>query len=252
MAKLSLDQTKELKVLLAQVKALEKTISESLKQQSESEIGKYASYKQMAMMYNDFADKVKNYVTVAAIYNVYDTENMRGLYDTTWIQQKEILESVLVSTRMLMAIMEGSLEFVDDEIDNLENFIAKKLRSVIRDVPKCEKEVQNAIENLFIGRGLDKGVDFDREAGKFNFAGREYIPDFIIDKLNLCLEVKLLKDASRKSKLIEEINADITAYGKKYNRIIFVIYDLGIIRDEVEFKRDMENSGNIKVIIIKQ
>lgn len=139
---------------------------------------------------------------------------MKGLYDTTWIQQKEILESVLVSTRMLIATMEGSLEFIDDEIDNLENFISKKLRNVIRDVPKYEKEVQNAIEDLFIGRGLDKGVDFDRETGKFNFAGREYVPDFIMDKLNLYVEVKLLKDTAKKSKMIEEINADITAYGK--------------------------------------
>lgn len=52
--------------------------------------------------------------------------------------------------------------------------------------------------------------------------------------------------------MIEEINADITAYSKEYKRQIYVIYDLGVIRDEVEFKRDIENAkDDIKVIIVK-
>lgn len=52
--------------------------------------------------------------------------------------------------------------------------------------------------------------------------------------------------------MIEEINADITAYNKEYKRQLFVIYDLGVIRDEIEFKRDIENSGDdIRVVIVK-
>jgi hypothetical protein len=100
------------------------------------------------------------------------------------------------------------------------------------------------------GRGLNKGVDYDRETGKFEFSGKEYIPDFVIPKLQLCIEVKLLKE-NRKSKVIEEISADVTAYGKQYIRQLFVVYDLGYIQNEAEFIRDIENAGNIKVIIIK-
>jgi hypothetical protein len=34
---------------------------------------------------------------------------------------------------------------------------------------------------------------------------------------------------------------------------MFVVYDLGVIRDEVEFRRDIEGAGNaIKVILVKQ
>ena len=85
----------------------------------------------------------------------------------------------------------------------------------------------------------------------YEFSGKEYIPDFIVPKLNLCIEVKLLKDG-RKSRIIEEINADITAYNKIYKRQLFVVYDLGVVRDEVEFKRDIENAkDDIKVIIVK-
>lgn len=51
--------------------------------------------------------------------------------------------------------------------------------------------------------------------------------------------------------MIEEINADITAYTKVYNEIIFLVYDIGVIPDVLEFKRDIENSGNVKVIVVK-
>lgn len=73
---------------------------------------------------------------------------------------------------------------------------------------------------------------------------------FIIPKLSLCIEVKLLRE-NRKSKVIEEISADITAYSKQYQRQLFIVYDLGCIQNEEEFKRDIENAGNVKVIIVK-
>lgn len=68
--------------------------------------------------------------------------------------------------------------------------------------------MHNAIESLLLGCGLTKGVDYDRESGKFEFSGREYIPDFIMPKMSLCIEVKLLKEG-RKSKIIEEIGTEI-------------------------------------------
>lgn len=136
--------------------------------------------------------------------------------------------------------MENEVDFINDEYSNLENFLKTKLRTT-----------HNAIEMLFVGKCWNKGIDYDRESGKFEFSGKEYIPDFIVKKLGLCIEVKLLKE-NRKSKVIEEINADITAYSKEYKRQLFVVYDLGFIRDEIEFKRDIENSGDeIRVIIVK-
>lgn len=137
------------------------------------------------------------------------------------------------------------------EYTELCQFFETRLRAMFRVQPANEIEVQNAIENMFICKGWQKGKEYDRESGKLMFSGKEYIPDFIIPKLNLCIEVKLLKNG-RKSKVIEEINADITAYSKEYSRQMFIVYDLGVIRDELEFKQDIENAGNdIKVIIVK-
>lgn len=250
MSKLELQQTKEFKVLLRQAKNLVETINGFLNSDV-SDTSKYTSYKTMANIYNMLSKELLKINKINVIGTVYDLENMPGIYDTTWITQKEILESVLISSKMLVSAIEGNLDFIDDEIDNLFNFIYKKLRATIFGLPQKEKEIQNSLESLLLGRGMNKGIDYDRECGKFMFSGREYIPDFIIPKLKLCIEVKLLKDLKRKSKTIEEINADITAYSKEYERILFVIYDVGIIRDEVEFKRDIESFDNVKVVIVK-
>ena len=116
--------------------------------------------------------------------------------------------------------------------------------------PEKEIEIQNAIESLLLGRGLSKVMDYDRESGKFEFSGKEYIPDFVISKMSLCIEVKLLREG-RKSRVIDEIGADITAYQKMYSRQLYIVYDLGVIQNEIEFKRDIEKVDGVKVIIVK-
>jgi len=63
--------------------------------------------------------------------------------------------------------------------------------------------------------------------------------------------VKLLKAADQLKAMIDEINADIRVYGKLYERQLYVVYDLGIIRDEAEFKHDLENAVGVSVLIIK-
>ena len=82
-------------------------------------------------------------------------------------------------------------------------------------------------------------------------SGKESIPDFIFRPLSTALEIKLTKDRSRQRKLIDEINADIAAYATGYSSIIFLVYDLGTIRNEIEFKQGLESSGNVSVLIVK-
>lgn len=139
----------------------------------------------------------------------------------------------------------------EQEYCDLQNFIKENLRATFFDKPSKEKEVQDNIERLFLGRGMKNGIDYGRETGAVKYSDKEFIPDFIISSLNLCIEVKLLKDYKSKA-VIDQINADIVAYGTKYNRIMFVIYDLGGIRDEAKFKGDIEKvRDGIKVIIVK-
>lgn len=83
------------------------------------------------------------------------------------------------------------------------------------------------------------------------FFSKEYKPDFIFPKLDLALEVKLSKTKAKSKEIVDEINADIKAYSKGYNQLLFLIYDMGTIRDEMEFKNDLDNKDNIQLLIIK-
>jgi hypothetical protein len=89
---------------------------------------------------------------------------------------------------------------------------------------------------------------------RYNHAGRsrsyqrpyhitKYEPKNRFDRMFISLK--------RIKKLADEINADIQSYGKFYSNQLFVIYDLGSIRDEDEFKKDLDNNENISLIIIK-
>lgn len=246
----SLNETREIKVLIMQVNAFCEMIHEVLSDAHTNEIGRYSCFKDMARIYNDFAERAKKFLNGSEIFYTFNLDEIPSWGDSVWSTQKRILEQVLLLAKMLLASLEGSVDFVDDEFDNIENFIQSRLRTVIFKKPEKEIEVQNAIESLLLGRGLAKGIDYDRESGKFEFSGKEYIPDFIIPKMSLCIEVKLLREG-RKSKVIEEISADITAYRKNYERQLYVVYDLGIIQNELEFKRDIEMVDGVKVIIVK-
>lgn len=247
------DSAKMRKLLIAQVKALEKHVNRSLGDATTESHCRYVAFKSYAQSYNQLArhtEKLLEYPPNSL--STMDTNTMGSPGDTRWGTQKHIMELVAYNVSLLLAHLESATDFVEDEFDNFSNFIRSKLRSAIFSAPTKEVEVQNAIELLLIGRNMTKAIDYDRETGKIEFSGKEYIPDFVLPKMNLCVEVKLLRPG-KKSSIIDEINADITAYSTKYERLLFVVYDLGVIRDEAEFRRDIENAGaNIKVVIVKQ
>ncbi len=249
---MDIEKTKHIKYLLLRCESLKENMIRTLNDNLTDVSGRYAAFKTYAKEYNYLADEVRTFL---GLYNTrimyFDVDKMKNWADTLWPQQKEVIDSLLIFSDTLIALLEKEIGFIDDEYANLENFIKTKLRSLLFSKPEKEIEVQNAIESLLIGKGWNKGIDYDRETGKIEFSGKEYIPDFIVSKLDLCIEVKLLREG-KKSRIIDEINADITAYNKMYKRQMFIIYDLGEIRDEVEFKRDIESAHDeIKVIVVK-
>ena len=104
---------------------------------------------------------------------------------------------------------------------------------------------------LLIGRGLQKGPDYDREKGRVKVSSKEVIPDFHFPPLRAALEVKFVDQTRKRSEVIDEINADTLAYMKVYDHVLFVVYDLGIIRDEIEFRSDLEATPGVTVVVVK-
>lgn len=63
--------------------------------------------------------------------------------------------------------------------------------------------------------------------------------------------MKLSKSGDKLRAIVDEINADIRAYGTLYERQLYVLYDLGTIRDEAEFRRDLETAPGVSVVVVK-
>jgi hypothetical protein len=133
------------------------------------------------------------------------------------------------------------------EILKIISLIENGLRKTIRTTPKNESEIQDKLETLFIGANFE----FTREKERIQYSSKTYQPDFVFAKIETVVEVKFCNRDAREKELIREINDYIVAFKTKYPNLIFVVYDLGIIRDLDQFKKSFEKQGSVIVKIIK-
>ena len=78
------------------------------------------------------------------------------------------------------------------------------------------------------------------------YSGKEFVPDFIFVPADMFIEVKLVKTAERTKTVIDEINADILAYKTEYSKGMFIVYDVGIIRDASEFAGSSNSTWTLR------
>jgi hypothetical protein len=156
----------------------------------------------------------------------------------------------LIKRRGMDAVFEGKDTPKEaSEILTIVSLIENKLRKLVRDKPTKEKEINDAIEHLFIGAGLDG--QFTREKEHIVYSSKTYIPDFVFKKIETIVEGKFCDTSVKEKEIISEINDDIVAYKTKYPNLIFVVYDVGTIRDVDEFRDAIEKQGSIIVKVIK-
>ncbi len=80
---------------------------------------------------------------------------------------------------------------------------------------------------------------------------KTYIPDFMVQKADLAIDIKLATATGHEKLMIAEINDDILAYRTKYGNLFFIVYDCGIIRDIDRFIRSFEANGTVYVRVVK-
>jgi hypothetical protein len=230
----------KLREYLHWVNSLLASMDASVRSAGESDIWKHASYKKYARKYNQVIDEIGRNVQLPPILDVFDLDRIPGGGDTVIFQQREIFDAVHVNASLLKGFLESKIGVVEDETVGLRDFLEARLRSAMLKLPERERDVQDAVETLLIGRGYQKGLTYDREVGRVKVSVKEVIPDFILPRLGLALEIKLSGSVAKVKAIVDEINADIRAYGKEYRSLLFVVYDLGHIRDEAEFRQDLE------------
>lgn len=212
---------------------------------------RYSSYKAYMRKYNQLLENISKIQKIDSIVDYFNLENVLSQFDSIPGHHKEYFDSVYLNLSILKSYLENILGLKKSEVLILKDFFQSNLRKAVFKEPQNEKEVQDIIEQLLIGKGFSKGIDYDRETGRVKISAKEVIPDFILPKLNTALEVKYSTGKTKSKAIIDEINADIQSYSKNYESILFIIYDLGSIRDEDEFKNDLDNSDNINLVIIK-
>lgn len=224
----------QLREALLTVTAL-KTSMEHALQSDPNAVWRHAAYRDYMRKYNHVTNHLRTFTTITVPIDLYDLDKVRSWGDTAMPDQKRLFESVHANLAILEAWLIARVDLPAEKAESLKNFFEANLRRAIFEVPTQEKEVQNAVEQLLIGRGFTKGIDYDREVGRVKVSIKEVVPDFILSKLSFAIEVKLAKTDSKARAIVDEINADIQAYGRAYSHLLFIVYDLGTIRDVLEF-----------------
>jgi hypothetical protein len=127
---------------------------------------------------------------------------------------------------------------------NLAEF---KLRKVVRNTPEAERDIQDSFENLLVGAD----IPYSREAEKIEYSSKTYIPDFVIGRIDLAIDMKLCGREGREKEIISEINDDILAYQTAHSNLLFVVYDVGFIRDVDRFVGSFQEHERVIVRVVK-
>ncbi|HAJ57555.1 MAG TPA: hypothetical protein DCL35_07290 [Candidatus Omnitrophica bacterium] len=139
------------------------------------------------------------------------------------------------------------VDFKVTPIVDIINLIKRNLRKAFKTEPKNESEVQDCVELIL----NVANVNHSKEKESFEYSSKSYIPDFVIKDLETVIEIKLCNSKDDESSIIGEINDDILAYRTRYKILIFIVYDVGIIRDEDKFKNYLKDASGVYIEVVK-
>ena len=170
--------------------------------------------------------------------------NPAGAIGAMW---KTYLEMAGERLDALAAYLETKVPATDRQVESLIDLLALRLRASLFRKPESERDVQDAVEVLLSARD----VDHQREVVAIEYSSKKFIPDFTLESHDLALEVKFCASPERERGIVDEINADIPAYRTRYSRALFLVFDIGAIRDVAGFKKDIESNPDIHVVVLK-
>lgn len=180
---------------------------------------------------------------------------MEREHQKAYLQQLDVAKGILLAASDhlkrvddLTTVYEGKDTAPESSlILKVINLADHKLRKTVRNQPSQEKEVQDSFESLLIGAD----IDYTRDKETVVYSSKTYRPDFVIGKIDLAVEIKLCHHDRREKEIIAEINDDILAYQTKWSNLLFVVYDVALIRDVDMFTASFEKSENVVVRVVK-
>ncbi len=183
---------------------------------------------------------------------VPNADPFENLFESFW--GMSLIPAALDSIEQAIGVYEHIIEGTglirpnEQEAIDIEAAIERSLRpSFRRQTPSLERDVQDALEVILNALGFK----FKREKESTAVGGKSFKPDFTLEDIDLALEVKLARQGHGAAEIQEEIAADIAAYRTKWKRILFVIYDLGVMDDPYRFRVENMKAFGVNVIIVK-
>lgn len=237
---------------LTMADALMDAMTQAVPNDASDDPWRYAGYGQYMRKYDELARAVLSIEPADAPIDTYNLERLPSIGNTIPMQQRAYFEEARANLAILRAYLQNRVHPKAERINGLADFLEANLRRATLHAPERETDVQDVVEQLLIGKGMEKGLDYDRESGRVKFSAKEVVPDFNLLQLSTAVEVKLLKGGSKVGPVIDQINADVLAYGKEYSVQVYVVYDCGgAISDVSEFRRDIEATDGVRVLVIK-
>lgn len=187
--------------------------------------------------------------------NQHPDQVMRNRHQVAYLEQLESAHGLLAAAvdeleraPDLASVYDGKDTAPEaSSILKVINITERKLRKVIHEAPTKEKHVQDSFETLLVGAD----IPYSREKVSFEYSSRSYRPDFTMEQIDLAIEIKFCSTHDREKEIVKEINDDILAYKTRFGNILFVVYDLGAIRDVDRFADAFEKHDNVVVRVVK-
>jgi hypothetical protein len=134
------------------------------------------------------------------------------------------------------------------EAIDIETAIERALRPAFGSrEPEHEREVQTALEIILNAIGLA----FTRDMEGVPVGAKVFKPDFVVPSIDLAMEVKLARGNHGAADIQEEINADISAYRTRWKRLMFIVYDIGCVKDPHRLRSENQKLFGVSVIVVK-
>jgi hypothetical protein len=113
-----------LAALIAQIRALQRAMEHSVSERNQ-EFARYESFKIFARRYNTMAQQALQFVANTVVVNTFDVEKMKDPGSLTWPVQKQHFDSIYAETLMLLAALEGHIDFAEVKSVELKSFLRR-------------------------------------------------------------------------------------------------------------------------------
>ncbi|MCH8995388.1 MAG: hypothetical protein IH959_10570 [Chloroflexi bacterium] len=234
----------------AAARGAERTVEQGPPEGEQPFFGIYAGYPAYINEYNRLIPFVRQLYGAEAegLFQPIQLGKQMNPADTIGAMWRTYADLATARLSALAAYLQNKVAAPNRETESVLDLLAANLRPAMFVDPSSERDVQDKLEVIFRARAHN----FQREKVSIPYSSKYYVPDFTFDDLDLVVEAKLCKSDTKEKVLIDEINADIVAYQTKYRRAIFVIYDLGFIRDVAAFRSGIESNADVHVLVIKK